>query len=194
MHHRGACRVLAQHTYTTSLPAFSESIELCVRHCSVNYAAGTIVKRCFASVWYYALYSATAGGPRVEMMSIIPLLPVAMSTDRSTDWPCALDVCNTARSFTHESNTYVIRRLAFLNLVFIERMCCTPLPVTLHKLLVLGFRFLVFGLLCRHTARNSITAEMHTTSYCRILVCPQTSKSWDRTESACSPKLKGKDG
>jgi len=41
------------------------------------------------------------------MMSIILLLPVAISTDRSTDRPCALDMCNTARSFTHQSNTYV---------------------------------------------------------------------------------------
>jgi len=35
---------------------------------------------------------------------------------------------NTARSFTHESTTYVIRRLAFLNLGFIS---CTPLPSNL---------------------------------------------------------------
>jgi len=37
----------------------------------------------------------------VEMMSIILLLPVAIFTDRSTDRPCALDMCNTARSFRH---------------------------------------------------------------------------------------------
>ena len=40
-------------------------------------------------------------------MSII-LLPLAISTDRSTDQPCALDMCNTARSFKHlwhRSNT-----------------------------------------------------------------------------------------
>jgi len=46
MHHRGACRVLAQDTHTMWRSAFGESIELCVRHRSVNYAAGTIVKRC----------------------------------------------------------------------------------------------------------------------------------------------------
>jgi len=68
------------------------------------------------------------------MMSIILLLPVAISTDISTDRPCALDTCNTARSFTHQSNTCAIRRLAFLNLDFIEQMSCTPLPATLYNL------------------------------------------------------------
>jgi len=68
------------------------------------------------------------------MMSIILLLPVAISTDRSTDRPCALDMCNTARSFTHQSNTCVIRRLAFLNLGIIEQISCTPLPATLYNL------------------------------------------------------------
>jgi len=61
------------------------------------------------------------------MMSIILLLPVSISTDRSTDQPCALDMCNTTRSFTHESNTCVISRLAFLNLVFIDLLSCAPL-------------------------------------------------------------------
>jgi len=56
------------------------------------------------------------------MMYIILLLPVAISTDRSTDRPCALDMCNTVRSFTHRSNTCVIRRLAFLILGFIQQM------------------------------------------------------------------------
>jgi len=67
-------------------------------------------------------------------MSIILLLPVAISTDRCTDRPCALDMCNTAMSFTHWSNTCVIRRLAFLNLGFIGQMSCTPLPATLYNL------------------------------------------------------------
>jgi len=44
MHHRGACRVLAPHTHTILRSAFSESIELCVRHHSVNSTAGTIIK------------------------------------------------------------------------------------------------------------------------------------------------------
>jgi len=68
------------------------------------------------------------------MMSIIILLPVAISTDRSTDRPCALDMCNAARSCTHQSNTCVIRRLVFLNLGFIEQMSCAPLPATLYNL------------------------------------------------------------
>jgi len=67
-------------------------------------------------------------------MSIILLLPVAISTDRSTDRPCALDMCNTARSFTRQSNTGVIRRLAFLILGFIEQMFCTKLPPELPNL------------------------------------------------------------
>ena len=37
--------IFTEHTYHLTI-AFSESIELCVRHCSVNYAAGTIIKRC----------------------------------------------------------------------------------------------------------------------------------------------------
>jgi len=43
-------------------------------------------------------------------------------------------MCNTARSFTHESNTYVIRRLAFTNLGFIDLLSCNPLPATLQNL------------------------------------------------------------
>ena len=65
------------------------------------------------------------------MMSIILLPPFAISTDRSTDRPCALDLWNTSRTLTHRSNTCVIMRLAFLILGFIEQMSCTPLPATL---------------------------------------------------------------
>jgi len=68
------------------------------------------------------------------MMSIILLLPVVISTYRSTDRPCALDKCNTARSFKHWSNTCVIRRLEFLIIGFIEKMSCTPLSATLYNL------------------------------------------------------------
>ena len=86
------------------------------------------------------------------MMSIIPLLPVAMSTDRSTDWPCALDMFNTTRSFTHISNTCVIKRLAFLNSGFIHLLSCTrSLPPS-------------------------------TTSHQSIVVCTRTSKSWNCSE------------
>jgi len=46
----------------------------------------------------------------------------------------AFDMCNTARSFAHESNTCVIDRLAFLNLGSIDILSCTPLPVTLNSL------------------------------------------------------------
>ena len=68
------------------------------------------------------------------MMSIILLLPVEISTDRSTDQPCALDMCNTVRSFTNWSNTCVIRRLAFLNLDFIGQISPRSLPPSVDSL------------------------------------------------------------
>jgi len=43
---------------------------------------------------------------------------------RSADRPCAFDMCNTARSFTHESNTCVIRRWVFLILGCIDLLSC----------------------------------------------------------------------
>ena len=43
---------------------------------------------------------------------------------RSTDRPSALDICNTVRSFTHESNTCVIRRRAFLILLSAPPTAC----------------------------------------------------------------------
>jgi len=97
-------------------------------HRSVNYVVGAIVKRCNCSsmvLWYYAPYSATARRPGVEMMSVTLLQPVAISTERSTDGPCALDMCNTARSFSHKSNTWVIRRLPFPDLGFVNLLSCT---------------------------------------------------------------------
>jgi len=81
-----------------------------------------------AWVWYYAPYSATARRPGVEMMSDILLQPVTVSTERSTDQPCGRDMCNTARIFTHKSNTCVIRKLAFLNLGFVDLLTCTSSP------------------------------------------------------------------
>jgi len=54
------------------------------------------------------------------MLTIILLQPVAISTERSTDRPCAFDICNTSRSFTHEFNTCVIRRLVLLYFGFID--------------------------------------------------------------------------
>jgi len=46
MHHCGAFRVLVHYTCTTLRPALGEFTELCIRHLSVNYAAGAIIKRC----------------------------------------------------------------------------------------------------------------------------------------------------
>jgi len=59
-----------------------------------------------------------------------PIIARLKTLQRSTDSHCALDMCNTARIFTHESNTYVIWRLAFLNLGCIDLLSCTPLPAT----------------------------------------------------------------
>ena len=50
---------------------------------------------------------------------------------RSADRPCALDICNTARNFTHESSTCVITRRAFLILGCIDLLSCIPPPTTL---------------------------------------------------------------
>ena len=49
----------------------------------------------------------------------------------SVDQPCALDMCNTARSFTHKSNTYLIRKWTFLILGFIDLLSYIPPPTTL---------------------------------------------------------------
>ena len=105
-------------------------------------------------LWYFAPHLSTSTPPWLFIIYMILLLPVAIFTDRSTDRPCALDMCNTARIFIHLSNTCVIRRLALLNLGFIEQMSCTPLPANIYNL------------------------DLHRW----ILVCPRTSKSWDCSE------------
>jgi len=84
--------------------------------------------------WYYAPHCATARRPWVQMMSIVFLRHVVIATERTTDRPCALDMFDTTRIFTHMSNTCVIRRLAFLNLGFIDLLPCTALSATLHNL------------------------------------------------------------
>jgi len=89
-------------------------------------------------VCYYAPHCATARRPKVQMMSIVLLRHVVIATERSTDRPCALDMFDTTRSFTHMSNTCVISRLAFLHLGVIDLMACTSLSVTLH---ILAFWF-----------------------------------------------------
>ena len=176
-------------------------------------------------IWYYVLYSATAGGLRVEMTSVNLRQPVAISTERPTDWPCALDMCNTARSFTYESNTCVIRRLVFLDLgwwwwgllLLLETIIQYPcLRVYIAQISVnWTSRFFEFlpesnrrprdGQSCTltnwikfasskikfYSVLDSLTYCLvpcslppSTTSHCRILGCPWTSKSWDRTGSA----------
>ena len=55
--------------------------------------------------------------------------------------PVHVILCNTARIFTHESNTCTIRRLAFLNLGFIDIMSCTRSlspSTTSHRRIVLS--------------------------------------------------------
>jgi len=126
MHHHGACMVLAQYTHTILRSAFGKSIETSWWIMQEERSESAAI----SLLWYYAPYCATVRRPWIQMMSNILLLPIAISTDRSTHWICALDTCNTARSFTHQSNTCLIRRLAFLNLGFIEQMSCTPLSTT----------------------------------------------------------------
>jgi len=87
-----------------------------------------------ALIWFHSPYIATARRPGVEMTSVMLLPPVSISAERSTDQPCARNMCNTAWSFTHESNTCVIRRLVFLNLGFIHLLSCTCSLTTLHNL------------------------------------------------------------
>ena len=134
------------HTYHLTTREF---IELCMWHRSMKYAVGAIVKRCnFISIVLYATSSTFAAKrPRVQMMSIVLLRHAVIATERSTHRPCAREMCNTASSFTHESNTCVIRRLAFLNLDFVDLLSCT----------------------------RSLPSS--STSRRRILVCPRTSKS-----------------
>jgi len=68
-------------------------------------------------------------------MSVILLRRVAISTERSTDQPCAFDMCDTARSyFMHRSSSCVFQRWSFPNLGFIDLLSCIPLPATLHSL------------------------------------------------------------
>jgi len=43
---------------------------------------------------------------------------------RSVDRPSVRDTCNTTRSFTHESNTCVIRRWTFLILAWVDTLSC----------------------------------------------------------------------
>ena len=143
---QGTCTV---HTYHLTI-RLRRVHRFCVWHRSVNYAAGAIGKR------------------RNFIILILCAILRYCQTTRSWDdvyhppftrcdlhrqiyW---LTLCawymQHSQSFTHQSNTCVIRRLAFLNLGFIEQM------------------------------------SPSTTSHRRILVCPRTAKSWDRTESACS--------
>jgi len=68
------------------------------------------------------------------MMSIVLLRPFVIATERSTDRPCALDMFDTTRYFTHVSNACVIRKLEFLNLGFIDLLSCTRSLATLHNL------------------------------------------------------------
>jgi len=134
MHHRGAFRVLVHFTHTTLQPALGEFTELCMRHRSVNYAAAAIIKRCNLISMVLCAILRCCQTTRSSDDAIVLLRPVVILTERSTDRPCALDMCNTARSFTHESNTFVIRRLAFLNLGFIDLLPCTALSAALHNL------------------------------------------------------------
>jgi len=68
--------------------------------------------RCMRILLWWLLCDGTICG-RLHAVDGSPLYEDPAEV-RSADRPCALDMCNTARSFTHESNTCVITRWAFL--------------------------------------------------------------------------------
>jgi len=102
------CRVVEHHTDTTLRPAFDESIEMCVWHHSVDCATGVIVKCCHCFICDSSPYSTAAGGPKVEVMSVVLLRRIAISREIHSSTLC-IDMLNTVtvRSFTRESNTYI---------------------------------------------------------------------------------------
>ena len=129
-----ACTSTSHIYHATLRLAFGELIELW--HRSINYAAGAIVKQCnyISTILCATLrYCQTT-----QTISIVLLRHVVIATERSTDRPCAFDMFDTTRSFTHMSNTCVIGRLAFLHLGFVDLMPCFPLSATLH---ILAFWF-----------------------------------------------------
>jgi len=67
----------------------------------------------------------------IHIISII--IPVAISTDRSTDRLCALDMCNTARIFSQNYSTCV-KKVGVPKSWFYWATVCTPLPATLFNL------------------------------------------------------------
>ena len=73
--------------------------------------------------------------PRRPVLQAIRLMiPHPRLEDTARWWRdlmTALVMCNTARSFAHESNACVIRRWAFLSLAFIDPLSCMPPPTTL---------------------------------------------------------------
>jgi len=121
MHHRAACRVLVHRTHTILRLAFGVFIQLCKWHCLVNYAAGAIVKRCNC---ISMLLCAVLRCHTTRMSDDVHCTPSALcACHREVE--CAFDMFETTRSFTHMSNRCVIRRLAFLNLGFVDLLSCT---------------------------------------------------------------------
>jgi len=98
----------------------------------------------------------------------------------STDRPCALDICNTARSFTHESNTCVIRRWAFLILGCIDLLSCTPPSATL--LLTIFGRAQGFGTAPERrppqNVRGHSAVSMHCNSFARTVERVRQCPDW----------------
>jgi len=78
--------------------------------------------RCMRILLWWLLYDGIICGP-VHAVNPSPLYEDPVEV-RSADRPCTLDMCNTTRRFTHESNTCVIRRWAFPILGFIDLLSC----------------------------------------------------------------------
>ena len=85
--------------------------------------------RCMRILLWWLLCDGFIFGP-LRAVDGSPLFPDPTKV-RSTDRPCTLYICNKARSFTHESNTCVIRRRVFLILGYIDLLSCTLPPATL---------------------------------------------------------------
>jgi len=124
---QGTCMA---HTYHLTIRL--QPMELCVWYLSVNYAAGAIGKRfnCIIMILCALLQTTMIWGDVYHPPS------TRCDLHRQIHWStlCAWYVCNTARSFTHWSNTCVLRSLVFLILGFIEQMSFNPLPATLYNL------------------------------------------------------------
>jgi len=134
MHHHGACRVLVPRTHIILQSAFSESIKLCVRHCSMNYAVGVISKRCNCIIMILCAILHYCQTTR-SWDDVYHPLSAHCDFHRQIHWST---LCAWYVQHSQEFHTLVqymcTKKVAFLNLGFIGQMHCTLLPATLYNL------------------------------------------------------------